>query len=64
MDRSSREILNREIMKLMEFMNQMDIYSWISIEYFTQTQMNIPSSQHFIETSPKLFNRYNKKLNE
>ena len=44
--------LNREIMKLTEVMIQMDLKK--SIEHFTHTQKNIPSSQHPREPSLKL----------
>ena len=48
--------INREIMKLTEVMNQMDLIDIrsISTEHFTQTQNNIPSSQHLTRPSPKL----------
>ena len=36
----------------MNVMTQMDLID-ISSEHFTQTQKNIPSSQHFMEPSPK-----------
>ena len=48
--------INREIMKLTEVMTQVDLIDIrsISTEHFTQTQNNIPSSQHLKEYSSKL----------
>ena len=51
-DRSSNPKLNREIPELTDVMNQMD--QQVSTEHFTQTQKDIPSSQHLLEPSPKL----------
>jgi exonuclease III len=48
-DKSSRQKLNRKTMKLTDIMNQT-----VLTEYFTQTQRNIPSSQHLMDPSPKL----------
>jgi hypothetical protein len=47
-----RQKLNREILKLIEVMNQMVVKD--ITEHFTQTQNNIPSSQHLMESSSKL----------
>jgi hypothetical protein len=50
-DRSSRQNLNKEVIKLRDIMNRRNL---TYREYFTQTQKNIPSSQHPIDPSSKL----------
>jgi hypothetical protein len=49
MDRSLRQKLNGEIMKLTDVMNQMVL---------TDMSGNIPSSQHLTELSPKLTKQF------
>ena len=50
-NKSLRQKLNREITKLTKVMIQMDLTD--ICKHFIQTQKNIPSSQHFMEPSPK-----------
>jgi hypothetical protein len=59
MNRSLKQKWNREMMKLISN-NEVTMRLWfkwtehISIEHFMQTHMNISSSQHLTESSPKL----------
>ena len=48
----SQTKMNREIRELRDAMSQMDLRT--SIEHSIQTEMNIPSSQHFMKPSQKL----------
>lgn len=57
MDRFARQRLNREISVLTDVMSQMDLTD--TIAYFTQTQMNISSSQYLSETNHILSHKAN-----
>ena len=51
MDRSGKQKLNRDTMKLIEALDQLDLQ--IYIEHSILKQKNIPFSQHLLVPSPK-----------
>ena len=51
-DRSSRQKLNRELMKPTDIMKSNGLNSYR--EYFTRAQKNIPCTEHLMKPSPKL----------
>jgi hypothetical protein len=54
MDRSWKQKINREKMKLRKDMNQVDIIGIYRIFYPKKKKKNIPSSKNLIIPSPKL----------